>query len=141
MLAKPTKKTKPHDSYLELVLRFPLASIRDDDHLAEAQSVIDEVSANPELDAGQTMYLDALCDLVACYEDEHYSIEPASDADMLKHLLEAKGVTQQQVSQATGIPKSSISEVLSGKKQITKQMIRKLAEYFQIDASVLTSNW
>jgi HTH-type transcriptional regulator/antitoxin HigA len=141
MLAKPTKKTKPHDSYLELVLRFPLASIRDDDHLAEAQSVIDEVSANPELDAGQTMYLDALCDLVACYEDEHYFIEPASDADMLKHLLEAKGVTQQQVSQATAIPKSSISEVLSGKKQFTKQMIRKLAEYFQIDASVLTSNW
>ena len=40
------------------------------------------------------MYLDALSDLVAAYEDEHYPIEPASDADMLRHLMEAKGVTQ-----------------------------------------------
>src|SRR5437879_89736 len=62
------------------------------------------------------MYLDALSDLVAAHEDEHYAIEPASDADMLRHLMEAKGVTQALLSRDTTIPKSTISEILAGKK-------------------------
>jgi HTH-type transcriptional regulator/antitoxin HigA len=55
------------------------------------------------------MYFDALSDLVASYEDEHYAIEPASDSDVLRHLMEAKGVTQAQLGRDTRIPKSTIS--------------------------------
>ena len=86
------------------------------------------------------MYLDALSDLVAAYEDQHYPIAPASDADMLRHLMEAKGVTQAQLSRDTGIAKSTISEVLAGKKPFSRQMIRKLAGYFRVDVSILAGN-
>ncbi len=86
------------------------------------------------------MYLDALSDLVAAYEDEHYAIEPASDADMLRHLMEARGITQAQLSRETAIPKSTISEVLAGKRPFSRQMIRKLADYFRVDVSVLAAN-
>ena len=79
------------------------------------------------------MYLDALSDLVAAYEDQHHAIAPASDADMLRHLLEAKVVTQAQLSRETGLAKSTISEVLAGKKAFSRQMIRKLADYFRVD--------
>jgi HTH-type transcriptional regulator/antitoxin HigA len=89
---------------------------------------------------GEETYLDALSDLAGVYEDEHHAIEPASDADMLRHLLEAKGVTQTQLSQRAGIAKSTISEVLAGKKPFSRQMIRKLADYFKVDVSVLASN-
>ena len=41
-----------------------------------------------------------LSDLVASYEDEHHVIGPASDADMLRHLMEAKGVSQADLSRA-----------------------------------------
>ena len=40
----------------------------------------------------------------------------------------------------TGLPKSTISEVLAGKKPFSRQMIRKLAGYFQVDVSVLAAN-
>ena len=59
---------------------------------------------------------------------------------MLRHLLHSKGVTQSQVSQEAGIAKSSISEVLAGRKPFSRQMIRKLADYFHVDVSVLTGN-
>jgi HTH-type transcriptional regulator / antitoxin HigA len=59
---------------------------------------------------------------------------------MLRHFIEAKGVTQADLSRATGISKSSVSEVLAGKKPFSRQMIRKLAAYFQVDASVLAGN-
>jgi HTH-type transcriptional regulator/antitoxin HigA len=131
---------KGRDSYLELVLAFPLASIGSDEHLDEAQKVMDRLLARGELDDGEQTYLDALSDLVAAYEDVHHAIAPASDADMLRHFLEARGITQAQLSRDTSIPKSTISEVLSGKKPFSRQMIRKLADYFKVDVSVLAGN-
>jgi len=131
---------KGRDSYLELVLAFPLSSIRSEAHLVEAQKVMDGLLAKSALDNGEETYLDALSDLVAVYEDEHHAIEPASDADMLRHLLEAKGVSQAQLSQKAGIAKSTISEVLAGKKPFSRQTIRKLADYFQVSVSVLAGN-
>lgn len=133
-------KGKDRDSYLELVLEFPLASIKSEKHLAEAQRVLDRLLARERLEHGEEMYLDALSDLVAAYEDAHHVIEPASDADMLRHLMEARGVSQVEVSRDTGIAKSTISEILAGKKQFSRQTIRKLAEYFQVDVSVLAAN-
>jgi HTH-type transcriptional regulator / antitoxin HigA len=129
------------DSYLELVIAFPLASIKSDEQSQAAQKVMDQLLARGELDDGEEMYLDALSDLAAAYEDEHYAIAPASDADMLRHLMEAKQVRQAELSRETSIPKSTISEVLAGKKPFSRQMIRKLAEYFRVDGSVLAANF
>ncbi|MCA9108754.1 MAG: helix-turn-helix domain-containing protein [Planctomycetaceae bacterium] len=131
---------KSRDSYLELVQAFPLASMKSDSHLAESQKVIDGLLVKGKLNHGEETYLDALSDLVASYEDDHFAIEPASDADMLRHLMEVKGVTQAQLCRETKLAKSSISEVLNGKKPFSRQMIRTLAEYFNVDVSVLTAN-
>ncbi len=133
-------KGKARDTYLELVRAFPLASIKSEEHLEEAQKVMDRLLAKGRLDHGGEIYLDALSDLVAVYEDEHHAIEPASDADMLRHFMEAKGVPQVQLHRDTGTAKSTISEVLAAKKPFSRQMIRKLADYFKVDVSVLAGN-
>lgn len=131
---------KARDSYLELVLSFPLASIKSDKHRDAAQEVTDSLLTKSDLDDGEALYLDALSELVASYEDEHHPIGPASDSDMLRHLMEAKNVTQAMLSRDAGIAKSTISEVLAGKKPFSRQMIRKLADYFNVDLSVLAGN-
>jgi HTH-type transcriptional regulator/antitoxin HigA len=138
--AKFGLKGKARDSYLELVLAFPLSSIQSDEHLEEAQKVMDRLLATGKLSRGEAMYLDALSDLVASYEDEHHKIEPASDADMLRHLLEARNITQTQLSKEAGVAKSTISEILAGKKPFSRQMIRKLANYFNVDVSIIAAN-
>ncbi len=121
---------------MELVLDFPLASIKSDEHLAAAQRVIDGLLARDTLDAGAETYLNALSDLVGSYEDEHHAVEPASDAEMLRHLMDATGVSQMQLSHDTGLPKSTISEVLAGKKNFSRQMIR-IADNHHITATVM----
>ena len=133
-------KGKVKNSYLELVCDFPLASIQSDEHLEEAQKVMDRLLAKATLDDGEEMYLDALSDLVAAYEDEHVAIGPASDADMLRHLMEAKGVIQAELSRDTSVSKSTVSEVLAGKKPFSRHMIRKFADYFGVDVTVLAAN-
>ena len=131
---------KNRDRYLELVLAFPLASIKSKEHLDAAQEVMDRLLAQGDLEDGKEMYLDALSDLVAAYEDQHYPIAAASDADMLRHLMEAKVISQAHMSRETGIAKSTISEVLAGKRAFSRQMIRKLAGYFKVDVSILAAN-
>ena len=131
---------KARDSYLECVLTFPLTTIASDEHLEAAQQVMDQLLARGKLSRGQQAYLDALSDLTASYEEQHVVIGPASDADMLRHLLDAKGVTQAELHRETGISKSSISEVLAGKKPLSRKMIRRLAEFFGVDVTVLAGN-
>ncbi len=92
---------------------------------------MDLLLAEGDLKHGELLYLDALSDLVAAYEDVHHEIEPASDADLLRRLMEAQGVTQAELSKSAGLPKSSISEVLAGIKPFSRQMIRKLADYLR----------
>jgi HTH-type transcriptional regulator/antitoxin HigA len=101
---KSSLKRADRDTYLRLVMAFPLASIKSDEQLQEAQQVMDKLLAQGELKGGAEIYLDALSDLVAAYEDDHNAIEPASDADMLRHLMNAKGVTQAQLSRDTMVP-------------------------------------
>ncbi len=133
-------KGKVRDAYLELIQVFPLTSIRSEDDLEAAQEFMDRLLTKGKLSSGETMYLDALSDLVAAYEDVHYRIEPASDADMLRHLMDAKGVNQIELHRRTKIAKSTISEVLAGKKKFTRNIIRTLSEFFEVDKSVLAGN-
>ena len=131
---------RQQDTYLQLIQELPLVSITSDEHLDAAQAMLDRLTDKKKLDGGEQAYLDALCDLVAVYEDKCHPIPAASDADLLRHLMEAKGVTQTQVHQDTGLAKSGISEVLAGKKPFSKTMIATLATYFHVQASVLTAN-
>jgi HTH-type transcriptional regulator/antitoxin HigA len=136
----PLPKGKIRDDYLRLILEFPLTSIKSEKQFSNAQKVIDKLLLKRKLGSGEEMYLDALSDLVAAYEDAHYPIEPAPDAAMLRHLMEAKGITQADLHRDTHLAKSTISEVLAGKRPFSRQMIRTLAHYFKVDVSLLAAN-
>ena len=133
--------SKKSDDYLKLIVKFPLVSIRSATHFQKAQSIIDELLALEKLSAGELLYLDALSDLVATYEDEAFPIDRPSDAAILSHLMDAKGVSQAEVCQGAGISKSTVSEVLSGKRRISRIMAGKLATFFHVDKSVLMVNF
>ena len=131
---------RQQDTYLKLVQELPLVSIKSEEHLDAAQAMIDRLMDKKKLDGGEQAYLDALSDLVVVYEDQHHPIPTASDADLLRHLMEAKGVTQIQLHNDTGLAKSGISEVLAGKKPFSKNMIGTLADYFHVPTSVFVAN-
>src|SRR5581483_11506536 len=131
---------RQQDSYLKLIQELPLVSVKSEEHLDIAQAMIDRLTVGSKLDGGEQAYLEALCDLVAVYEDQHHAIQAPSDADLLRHLMEANGVTQTQLHRESGLAKSAISEVLAGKKPFSKGMMGALATYFHVPTSVLASN-
>jgi len=121
---------KREDRYLELVRRFPLRPLRTDADLDVAVTVIDSLIDQDELSAPEQDYLDVLSNLVEAYETEAVPMAPVGDADMLRFLIEQKGVTQAEVAKKTGIAESTISEVLAGKRKLNRTQIGKLARFF-----------
>ena len=122
--------------YFELVKAFPLRPLRSDRELDRAVEVIDDLLDRPTLQAAERDYLEVLSGLVEQYEEKHHPIAPVSDADLLAHLIEARDTTQAQVAQQTKIAESTISAVLRGGRQLTRQHIARLANYFQVDPGV-----
>jgi HTH-type transcriptional regulator / antitoxin HigA len=133
-VAKRSKKNE--DRYLDLVRQFPLRPIRSDRELDEAVKIIDALLSRPSLLPEEEDYLDVLGDLVKRYESDTHPIAPISDAEMLSHLIEAKGVTQTEVSESTGIAVSTICEILTGKRALNRSHIGKLARYFKVSPEV-----
>jgi HTH-type transcriptional regulator/antitoxin HigA len=129
-----TRAGRRRDIYLALVRRLPLRPIRSEVELDAAIAMIDVLTDRDELDAGEADYLDVLGDLVERYEDKAHPVptDDLSDAEMLAHFIEAKGVKQVEVARATAISESTLSEVLRGKRQLTRGQIGKLAAYFGV---------
>ncbi len=129
---------KPRDTYFELVKRFPLLPLRSDADLRLATAVLEELATRKHRDPDEEGYLDVLSDLVEQYEMKHHGIDTDSigNAEMLAFLIERKGVTQADVSRATGIAPQTVSEILAGKRHVPKARIVVLAEFFGLRPSV-----
>lgn len=124
---------RPRHTYLDLVRRFPLRPIRSGRELDRASGVIDELLSRPRLDPDERDYLEVLSDLVERYEEKAHPIPPASDAELLAFLIEQKGVTQVEVSRAVGMPVSTVSEIVAGKRTVPRFKIGALAAFFNIE--------
>ena len=129
----------PTDAYLDLVRRFPLRPIRSDDELAEANRMLDVLLARAELGEDEKDYLDILGGIMERYEDEAHPLPPITDVDMLRHLIEAWGLTQAKVAAGTGIVEPTISAILSGKRGMSRSHITALSRYFKVSPAVFLS--
>lgn len=123
-------------AYLGLVATLPLRPIRSERELDRATKMIDSLLNRARLTKAERDYLDVLTDLVEKYESEAYPAEPASDAEMLAHLLDARGISQTELAAKAGIAGSTISEVLHGKRKLRREHIGRLAAFFGVSPTV-----
>jgi HTH-type transcriptional regulator/antitoxin HigA len=132
------EKPGPSASYLALIRRFPLRPIHSEAELDRATAVMNFLLDEGDLDRDEEDYLDVLSDVIERYEEKHHPIrtDDLTEAEMLAHLLEAKGVTQAETARGAGVAESTVSEVLSGKRRLTRVQIEKLAAYFHLDPGV-----
>ena len=130
MAVKTAKRSLP-DAYFDLVRQFPLIHIRDSAHLASAETMLRRL-LEKELDEGEQEYLDVLTDLIEKYEADHEPIPDASEADVLRLLMESNGLSQMALARKVGISQSTISAVLHGTRSLTKDQVITLARFFNV---------
>ena len=69
------------------------------------------------------------------YEDGYQPIGATDPISALKELMRAKGLSQAELSKLLG-SSGIASEVLAGKRALSKSHIRKLSEHFHVSAEV-----
>lgn len=78
--------------------------------------------------------LDLVGELVADYDAEHFSIEASDPKEVLRCLMEARGLKQGDLAEI--IPQSNLSAILAGKRKISATLAGKLAKFFNISSAV-----
>jgi HTH-type transcriptional regulator/antitoxin HigA len=79
----------------------------------------------------QRELLDLLVVLIERFEAERYSLSAASPVEVLRELMQARGMKLAGLGTLIG-SKGVASEILSGKRGLSKTNIRRLAEYFRV---------
>ncbi len=124
------------DNYLKLVRAFPLRPIRSDAELDRAIAMIDLLITRDDLDPGENDYLDVLGDLVHSYEAENDPIAPVPDADMVRFLLDSNDMAQSELAQRSEIAESTISEILAGKRTLSRRHIAAFSRVFGVSPAL-----
>ena len=83
--------------------------------------------------------LELLLLLVKDYEDRHYHIPDPDPIEVIKLKLEEKGLKQKDLEHIIG-SKGYVSQVLSGKKELTLKMVKGLHRYLGISADILLAD-
>ena len=86
---------------------------------------------SPELDE-----LEALALFIEHYEDKHYPIAPPSPIDAITFRLDQLGKEKSELAKILGT-RARQSEILSGKRKLSLEMIRKLHAILGIPAESL----
>jgi len=80
--------------------------------------------------------MELLSVLIERYEDEHHRIDPPDPIEAIKFRMEQAGLSQKDLIPYLG-SRSRVSEILSGKRELTLTMIRALNAHLGIPAESL----
>lgn len=96
--------------------------------LARAQQLMD--TPESEISEEEGRLLEMLAMLIEDYEDRAHPLPKTEPHKMLQHLLQERGLKPSALW--TVLPKSRVSEILSGKRGISKAQAKQLAELLRV---------
>ncbi len=113
------------------------SAIQTEEECLRVEKIIGELlKKGDNLSPEEDILLDLLSDLVEAFEDKVYQIEDAPPFEMLRFLMRENDLKQ---SDLLGVFGSSgiTSEVVNGKRSISKAQAKKLAEFFKVSVERL----
>ena len=99
--------------------------------LREIELLFDAAENTTECDR-----LDILSTLVEAYEKTHFPIELPDPIEAIHYYMDTRGLSRRDLEPCLG-SRARVSEVLSRKRTLTLEMIRKLNQQLNIPAEIL----
>lgn len=120
--------------YRRLLSRTMPVVIETEEENARMLAVVEKLMQKGEqLSLEEEKLLKLLARLIEDFEQRFYRPSEATPVEVLQHLMEARGIKQSQLWEVFG-SKGIASEVLNGKRGISKTHARALANYFHVPA-------
>jgi HTH-type transcriptional regulator/antitoxin HigA len=99
--------------------------------LAEVERLWGARSGTPNGDR-----LDVLATLIDAYETRHYPMDPPDPIDAIQFRMEQQGLTRKDLEPLIGT-RARVAEIMTRKRNLSIDMIRRLHEQLGISAEVL----
>ena len=117
-------------------MRATLILIQSDAEHAQAKALVEKLMTSnvPEDRARMT----AQARLIEAYERSRWPRNRPALPDLLSYLMDQHGLSRADLAPLLGTP-SRVSEVLSGKRELSMSMVKRLRERFHISADLLIS--
>ena len=109
--------------------------IENDHDLDEALSRIEKLMDDPDAD-GHTDEVRLLGTVIQSYEDEHYPIGYPGPVGAINFYMDQNGYSNKDLAELLG-GQPRVSNIMSGKRQLSIAMIRKLHEAWKIPYDLL----
>ncbi len=102
---------------------------------AEVDRLISKGIKQNSLSPEERKLLELLVQLIESYEDEHYPMPESSPDEILRFLMTERDLKQKDLLPIFG-SSGIASEVINGKRSISKAQAKKLAEYFKVSVEL-----
>jgi HTH-type transcriptional regulator/antitoxin HigA len=124
-------------AYADLVVKVLPTAIQSEEEYQIMLANINELMSRSEdsLSAEEVRLLETLAILVESYEDEHYPMPDIPPHEVLKYLMKENGYKQKDIVNIFG-SSGITSEVVNGKRSISKAQAKKLAEFFGVSVEL-----
>lgn len=123
-------------SYPDLLREAQPQIICDEKSHRRALLTVESLMKKSRLTAAEEKLLDLLAKLINDYEETIFPTPQVSPARILKHLMEARGASQAELARQIGIARSTVSEVLNGKRNFSVENAHRLAQYFHVQPTL-----
>lgn len=123
-------------SYTDLLVQYVPRVIRDDQEHRRALCKIDELMAIENPTEDQQNILDLLVETVERYEEQKLPTPDLSPHELLDHLIEVRNITKAELARSTSICRSSLTDIVAGRRAISKTNAVKLADYFGVNPAL-----
>ena len=118
--------------YSALLTKFPPKVIRTEkENETYTEILYDLDQRSKTLTPAEKELAELLTLLIEDFEDKQYQLPRATPLDVLHFLMNQHGLKQKDLVDVFGTP-SIVSEVLSGKRELNKDHIKRLSERFHV---------
>ena len=123
--------------YLRLANRIVVKAIETEEEYDAMVAAVGRLFEKGEenLSPEESALLETMAILIQAYDDQHYSLPRIPQNEMLAHLMETSGRKPKDLLLIFGT-RGRVSEVLSGKRSISKEQAKKLAELFHVSSDL-----
>jgi HTH-type transcriptional regulator/antitoxin HigA len=117
--------------YARLLVRILPRPIRTEEENKRTTALLLELDERDDLSPEEEQLAEMLAMLIQDFEAKHYPLPPVPPHEALKSLMEERGLRHRDVWPVLG-NKGATSEILNGKRSISKAQAKKLADFFRV---------
>lgn len=117
--------------YAELLAKSLPKPIRNDSELARTTGALLALDEREDLSPEEEALSEVLTLLIEDYEDKHHPLPRVSPNESLNALMAERGLKHKDIWPVLG-NKGAATEVLNGRRSISKAQANRLSEFFQV---------